>query len=316
MPTITQLEYLVAVDEEMHFGRAARRCFVSQPSLSAQIQKLEEELDQVIFDRSKKPILVTEVGRDVIQQARVVLKEHRRIQSIAMAGATTPKGDFSLAVIPTLSPYLIPRFVPEFAKNYPDVMLKLRERQTDDIIRGLLDDTLDAGLLVTPLADDRLIERHLFFEPFHLYVSPGHPLQKVESVSEQDLSTGDLWLLGEGHCFRDQTLRICSNRGQKKVLPNIDFESGNLETLRHMVRDSKGYTLLPQLALSEIPSLERSEHVRPFCDPQPTREVSLVYSRSFFKEKIVSALEHCILDHLADGLTSLKRQDVDIIEFK
>lgn len=178
MPTITQLEYLLAVDNEKHFGRAAMDCHVSQPSLSTQIQKLEEELNVIIFDRSKKPIIATEVGLAIIEQARVVIHEHKKIHAIANQGSKEPRGKFDLAVIPTLAPYLIPLFVGEFSKNNPKVNLKINEYKTEDIVKLLINDEIDAGLLVTPLEDERIIERHLFYEPFHIYVSEDHYLSK------------------------------------------------------------------------------------------------------------------------------------------
>ena len=313
MPTITQLEYILAVDREKHFGKAARSCHVSQPSLSAQIQKLEDELDVVIFDRSKKPVLVTETGREILDQAKLIIKEHRKLSAIACLGKLEPKGAFHLAVIPTLAPYLIPLFVADFSNRFPLVRLTINEHKTDDIIRLLVNDELDAGLLVSPLEDDRLIERHLFFERFFGFISPGHDLLEQNTLSESDLDINSLWILEEGHCFRNQVLKVCSMESTGTVLPNVEFASGNLETLKTLVRRQMGYTLLPELALAELSEADRAKYVRSFEKPVPTREVSLVHSRSFLKANIVGAMEQTILENLPAEIRSLKRKDLEVV---
>lgn len=314
MPTITQLEYLIAVDKEKHFGRAALECHVSQPSLSIQIQKLEEELDVIIFDRSKKPILTTEVGQSIIDQARVVLREYKMIKNIAEEGASEPRGSFSLAVIPTLAPYLIPLFVGEFSKAHPRVKLQIHEYKTEDIIKKLINDEIDAGLLVTPLKDERIIERHLFFDDFYAYVSIDHPLSKKKIISHEDLKADELWILEEGHCFRNQVLNICSHHNKKLVLPNVEFTSGNLETLKNLVRKNNGFTLLPKLSLLDTSKKEYDTYVKKIKKPIPSREVSLVHSRSFLKESIISSLEEIIIGRLPKSIKSLKRKDIEIVD--
>ena len=314
MSTLTQLEYLLAVDQERHFGKAAKACNVSQPSLSAQIQKLEDELGLVIFDRSKKPILVTEAGREIVQQAKIVLREHRKIRALADTKSLEPKGTFELAVIPTLAAYVIPLFLGDFCETYPGVDLVVHEHKTEDIIRLLQSDALDAGLLVTPLKDDSLIERHLYYEAFHCYLNPEHPLQEREVVLETDLDCGDLWLLSEGHCFRNQMLKICSKGQNQCVYPNIRFESGNLETLVKLVNANSGFTLLPQMAVDELSEDAVQTHIKPFAAPVPTREVSLVYNRSFLKETIINALEKTIIENLPGHIKSLKKNHVQVVD--
>lgn len=313
MSTITQLEYVLAVDRERHFGRAAESCHVSQPSLSSQVQKLEELLGVIIFDRSKKPILVTEAGKEIITQAKIIVREHSKLGSIADGTSHEPRGEFHLAVIPTLAPYLIPLFVAQFSRQYPKVYLKISEYKTDDIIKMLINDEIDAGILVTPLGDERIIERHLFYEPFYAYASQDHALLKKKALSEGDILTSDLWLLEEGHCFRDQVLKICSLEHKNRVLQNVEFSSGNLETLKQLVKNSKGYTLLPELAVLELDQKEVLEHVRKFKKPAPTREVSLVHSRSFLKESVITSMEKSIIESLPKGIKSLKRRDIEVI---
>ncbi|MFK8139430.1 MAG: LysR substrate-binding domain-containing protein [Bdellovibrionales bacterium] len=314
MITITQLEYLIAVHREGHFGKAAKACFVSQPSLSTQIQKVEENLDAVIFDRSKKPILTTEIGKEIIQQAEIVLREHRKLSHIADIGSSEPKGEFSLAIIPTLAPYLIPLFLKEFSSKYPKVKLTINESKTEDIIKDLGSDKLDCGILVTPLEDDTIIERHLFFEPFYTFSSKDHHLRKKKFISEFDLEDQDLWLLEEGHCFRDQVLKVCSLDRNNKVFPNVEFESGNLETLKNLVKRNSGYTLLPELAVQGLSKEEKDLSVGKFKKPVPTREVSLVHSRSFLKENIISRLEAEILSSLPKSIKSLKTRDLQVVD--
>ncbi len=314
MASITQLEYIVAVDQEKHFGKAAAKCHVAQPSLSMQIQKLEEELGAIIFDRSKKPILATDTGQQILEQARLVLREHKKIFQMANLGSAEPKGQFHLGVIPTLSPYLIPLFIGEFSKKHPKVRLKISELQTSEIMEQLIADNLDAGLLVTPLGDDQIIERHLFFEPFYAYVSQSHPLANRKILSELDLSDDNLWLLEEGHCFRDQVLKVCALDRKNTALENVEFASGNLETLKNLVKKNSGYTLLPELALGELTNSDIAKYIKKFKKPVPTREVSLVHSRSFLKETIIGAMEALIIDSLPKNIRSLKKRDIDVVD--
>lgn len=313
MPTITQLEYILAVHRTKHFGRAAKECHVSQPSMSAQIQKVEDELDLVIFDRSKKPILTTSVGQKFIDQAKIILKEHKKILDIKK-NEKDISGHFHLAVIPTLAAYTIPLFIQSFSKKYPQVNLKISEYKTEDIISALYDDSIDAGLLVTPLQDNKIIERSLFFEPFYLFVSDQHPLYKKKAIKDSELDTETIWLLEEGHCFRDQVLKVCSQRKNKKILDNITFSSGNLETLINLVRNSQGYTLLPDLATQHLSPKERKNNLKSFKNPIPTREVSIVHSRSFLKENIISALEAEIILQLPQHLKSFKKNKISVID--
>lgn len=313
MATITQLEYLKAVNSRGHFGRAAKECNVSQPTLSIQIQKLEEELDVIIFDRTKKPIIATDVGKEILAQVNLILKEHKKLYHLANLGSIEPKGGFHLAVIPTLAPNLIPMFVMEFSKKYPQVNLKINEYKTEDIIRMLVDDEIDAGLLVTPLEDKRLLERHLFFEPFYAYISQQHSLNKKKQISESDLEVEGLWLLEEGHCFRDQILKICSKEKKNSVLNNVEFSGGNLETLKNLVKNNCGYTLLPELAITNLSLKEQKAHIRKFKKPAPTREVGLVYSRSFLKANIINSLEKVIINNLPKKIKSLKKRDIEVI---
>ncbi len=313
MPTLTQLEYILAVHKLKHFARAAEECHVSQPSLSAQIQKVEEELDLIIFDRSKKPIMTTEQGEKFIEQARIVLREYKKIFSIAGVQGEL-KGDFHLGVIPTLSAYIIPLFIEAFSQKNPLVKLKISEYKTEDILEKLYNDELDGGLLVTPLNNDRIIERSLFFEPFYIFASSKHELFQRKYVKDDELDGSSVWLLNEGHCFRDQVVKVCSLKNKNSVLKNVLFESGNLETLKNLIRQGQGYTLLPYLATLNLSDEEKNNNLVRFAKPVPTREVSLVHSRSFLKEKIIDALVSEILESLPKELKSLKKGTFEVID--
>ncbi|MBP9680918.1 MAG: LysR family transcriptional regulator [Bacteriovorax sp.] len=310
--TITQLEYILAVEKYKHFGKAAQACAVTQPTLSMQLQKVEEELGIIIFDRSKTPILTTLEGRQVVEQAKTVLREFKKIFSIVESSKNEIRGDFRLGVIPTLAPYVIPLFAANFVKKYPEVNLKIEEFKTEEMIELLGKDELDAGLLVTPLAGESFIERVLFHEPFFVFASKDHPLLKKTKLKDRDLDINDVWLLNEGHCFRQQVLNLCKLSKDFGHHGNLEFESGNLETLKNMVLNSAGYTLLPQLAVLNL-SNENKKLVREFLGPVPTREVSLVHNRLFLKEKIITALEESIIEHLPKELSSLKKKDYEII---
>jgi LysR family hydrogen peroxide-inducible transcriptional activator len=207
--TITQLEYILAVEQYRHFGKAAKSCSVTQPTLSMQLQKAEEELGIVLFDRSKNPILTTDEGLLIIDQARVVIREYKKIFSIIDTFKDEVRGDLRLGVIPTLAPYVIPLFAGAFVKHYPLVNLTIEEFKTEEIIELLSRDELDAGLLVTPLEGENFIERVLFHEPFSVFASKNHHLLNKSKIKGNDLDTGDVWLLNEGHCFRQQVLNLC-----------------------------------------------------------------------------------------------------------
>lgn len=313
MPTITQLQYILAVYKTKHFGRAAEDCCVSQPSLSAQIQKIEDELGVTIFDRSKKPVLVTEKGKKIIEQTKKVVTEYKKLLEVNQ-NKDDIGGEFQLGIIPTLASYVLPLFIEQFSVKYPNIQLTINEYKTQDIIRALHDDALDAGLLATPLKDDHLIERALFYEPFYLFVSQNHGLSYKKKVTEKDLDTESIWILEEGHCFREQVLRLCSSKSKCQVLHNINFASGNLETLINLVRKGRGCTLLPYLATCQLQKEEKETLLKPFHTHIPTREVSLVYSRSFLKQDIIDVLEQEILNGLPKEISSRKKKSFEVID--
>ncbi len=314
--TLTQLEYILAVAKYRHFGKAAKACFITQPTLSMQVQKLEEELGIILFDRSRSPILTTAEGERVIEQARSVIREEKRLYDIVEHSRDEVSGDFRLAVIPTLSTYILPLFLQGFVKKYPMVNLVIEERTTEEIIDLLAEDEVDAGLLATPLNERSLMEKVLFYEPFYLFVAPEHPLSKKKKVREADLDIQEIWLLNEGNCLRDQVLNICAENQSRSEgrETNIRFDSGNLETLKNMALTSSGYTILPHLAVDQLAS-PRKKLVREFINPVPTREVSLVYARSCLRERVLTALEEEILSALPKELRDIHSRDVSVVEF-
>jgi len=302
MATLTQLQYIVTVEKLRHFGKAALACNVSQPSLSQQIQKVEDEMGLTIFDRLKKPVLPTEKGRLFIEQAKVILKESQKLTELAKQQGAEVSGDFRLGIIPTLAPYLLPLMIEPFSKAYPRVNLRVDELKTETIVEQIRNDTLDGAILATPLHEPGLKETVLFYEPFYLFVSSEHPLAAKKKIGEDDLDGSEMWLLQDGHCLRNQVVRVCSIKNEKGVYKNIRFEGGNLETLRYLVKRTRGYTLIPQLFVDTLPESERRNHVREFAAPVPSREVSLVYRRDHWKADILSAVEKTVEANLPDKL--------------
>ncbi len=302
--TLTQLEYIVEVAKKQNFGLAAQSCFVTQPTISMQVSKLEQDLGVILFDRTKKPVEPTPMGRKIIQQARLAIQEVSRIEELIHSEKGVVEGELKLGVIPTLAPYLLPLFLETFIKKYPKVSLIIEELQTQSIIDKLREDSLDAGILVTPLGIKGILEKHLFYEPFIVYLASRHPLHKLTKISEEDLSLNDIWLLNEGHCFREQAMYLCKKKKMAgPELKNLVFESGTLETLKRLVDNNFGYTLLPYLATMGMPSKEVKKKLRYFKSPAPIREVSIVTSRSFLKQSIIEALSSNIISSLPEELT-------------
>ena len=284
MITLVQLQYIVAIDTYRHFATAAQKCFVTQPTLSMQVKKLEEYLDILIFDRSKQPVVPTDVGQEIIRQARIVLKENQKIEELIAHHKGIVAGNLRLAIIPSLAPYLLPLFVGNFIKKYPLVHLQVVEMLSEDIIVALQKDTIDAALLVTPLREDSLIEKPLFYEKIMVYTNQNHVLAQKKEIALADLITPQLWLLSQGHCFRHQVLNLCSYQSIRQHELPFEYESGSLDTLIRLVDKEGGFTLLPELAVFEV---KNQALIKNFEQKSPLREVSLVVSRHFVKQKLV-----------------------------
>lgn len=291
--TLQQLEYIVAVHKEKNFSKAADKCFVTQPTLSMQIHKFEEVLGAVIFDRSKQPVVATALGMEIIAIAQDVLKDTRRIQELVEDAKGQISGDLRIGIIPTVAPYLVPMFLTGFLEQYPNVNLILEEMPTDDIVRNLKMDLLDAGILVTPLSDLQIHEKPLYYEPFVAYVSPSSEMYAHNMLSPKDMDLSEIWLLNEGHCMQSQVINLCYERKKRRLVPNFEYRAGSIETLRKMVELNEGATLLPELALRDLQE-HQMKMVRRFEDPQPVREVSMVTHRNYVKKGLLNALLNSI----------------------
>ena len=290
--TITQLTYVLAVAEQQNFTKAAEKCFVTQPTLSMQIQKLEDQLDILIFDRSKKPIELTEVGKKIVSQAKNIVNESHRIQDIVDQQKGFIGGEFKLGIIPTVMPTLLPMFLKTFIKKYPKVKLKIEELTTEEIITRINDGHLDAAIAATPLENDSIKERVLYFEPFMAYIPQGHRLSSKKTISTEDLDIEDMLLLEDGHCFRDGVINLCRVFKDQND-DNFQLESGSIETLIKLSNEGLGMTLLPYLHTLDINEKTRS-NLKEFNAPSPAREVSIIYHKSELKMQIIEALQDAI----------------------
>jgi LysR family hydrogen peroxide-inducible transcriptional activator len=288
--TITQLKYVLAVSEHKNFTRAAEHVFVTQPTLSMQIQKLEEELNILIFDRSKKPIELTNVGKKIVNQARNIVNEAERMQDVVDQEKGFIGGEFKLGIIPTIMPTLLPMFLKNFTSKYPKVNLKIEELTTVEIISKLNDNHLDAAIAATPLLHEKIKERVLYFEPFVGYVPKSHRLNSKNKLDRTDLDIDDILLLEDGHCFRDNVVNICKNLKNSNAKESFQLESGSFETLIKLSNEGFGMTLLPYLNTLDFSEKEQKEYLRYFNEPSPAREVSLLYKKSELKMQIINAL--------------------------
>ena len=297
---IQQLEYIVAVDTHRHFGKAAKACFVTQPTLSMMIQKLEDSLESKIFDRSKKPVIPTEIGQLIIAQARKILRETKELQELVQRQKGIIEGKMNLGIIPTIAPYLVPLFIRSFLNRYPGVRLKISELTTAQIISGLKKGELDAGILVTPLQNPSIREQPLFYEPFWVYSSH---VYKKQYLLPSDIDPNQLWLLEEGHCLRSQILNLCELRKQANNL--LQYENGSIETFKRLVEKEKGITILPELSTLSLSKKQR-KFLKPFKSPRPIREVSLVTHRDFIKKGLIQVLTEEILKNIPENLKDQK----------
>ena len=290
--TITQLTYVLAVAEQQNFTKAAEKCFVTQPTLSMQIQKLEDQLDILIFDRSKKPIELTEVGRKIVNQAKNIVNESHRIQDIVDQQKGFIGGEFKLGIIPTVMPTLLPMFLKTFIKRYPKVKLKIEELTTEEIIARINDGHLDAAIAATPLENDSIKERVLYFEPFMAYIPESHRLSSKKTIDTEDLDIEDMLLLEDGHCFRDGVINLCRVFKDQND-ESFQLESGSIETLIKLSNEGLGMTLLPYLHTLDINEKTRN-NLKEFNAPSPAREVSIIYHKSELKMQIIEALQDVI----------------------
>ena len=290
--TITQLKYVLAIAEHKNFTKAAEKCFVTQPTLSTQIQKLEDELDILIFDRSKKPIELTDVGRKIVNQARNIVNESERIQDIVDQEKGFIGGEFRLGIIPTVMPTLLPMFLKTFVKKFPKVKLKIEELTTEEIILRIKDGHLDAAIAATPLESENIKERVLYYEPFVGYIPEHHRLYNKKKIEISDLEIDDMLLLEDGHCFRDGIINLCK-AFKNQTDDSFQLESGSIETLIKLSNEGLGMTLLPYLHTLEL-NQNLMGNLHHFVEPSPAREVSIIYHKSELKMQIIDALHNVI----------------------
>ena len=306
--TITQLQYVLAIAEHKNFTKAAEKCFVTQPTLSTQIQKLEDELDVLIFDRNKKPIELTDVGRKIVLQAKNIVNESDRIKDIVDQQKGFVGGEFKIGIIPTVMPTLLPMFLKTFIKKYPKVNLKIEELTTEDIISKIMDGHLDAAIVSTPLENEKIKERVLFYEPFVAYIPIEHRLSSKKKIDVSDLEIDDMLLLEDGHCFRDGVINLCKSF-KKQSDDNFQLESGSIETLVKLSNEGLGMTLLPYLHTLDLNN-KLQENLHHFNEPTPAREVSIIHHKSELKMHIIEAL-HKVISGIIRGAIAF--QNVEII---
>ena len=307
--TFVQLEYLVAVDTYRHFAQAAEHCFVTQPTLSMQLKKLEDELGVLLFDRSKQPVIPTEAGIEIIAQAKKILAEKSLIADIVHSRKGMIAGELKLGIIPTLAPYLLPLFIHQFIRKYKNVKLVVTELTTGNIITRLKDGRLDAGILVTPLQEAGITEHVLFYEEMMVYASPQNDMYGKKYILAKDIDPNKLWLLEEGHCFRSQIMNLCELQKESKSIHRFEYEAGSIDTLRRMVDISDGITIIPEIATISF-TKKQEQCLRHFKSPIPMREVSLAVHRDFVKKRLVDILTKEILNGVPQKIKQNKTKRV------
>jgi LysR family hydrogen peroxide-inducible transcriptional activator len=272
-----------------------------------QIQKLEEQLDVKLFDRSRQPVIPTEIGIEIIEQARILLQESYKIKEIIEERKGELAGELKIGVIPTIAPYLLPQVIGGFMDKYPKVKLVISELTTESIIQKLKVNLIDCGILATPLDENSLNERPVFYENFVSYISKHSPIFKKKAITTNDLDIDNLWLLNEGHCMRNQVLNICKHKNSNDA--NLEYNTGSIETLIKMVDLNDGITILPELSLQDF-SVKQLDKVRYFKSPEPSREVSIVTNKNFIKKRVIDALEQEILHAIPKRMKTKKKKEI------
>ena len=307
--TLQQLEYIIAVDKLRNFTKAADYCRVTQPTLSAMIQKLEEELGVKIFDRNQQPICPTVIGNIVIKQVHEVLLQANHIKEIIAEEKSSLGGSFKLGILPTIAPYLLPRFVPLLAKKYPHLDIRMAEMKTSEIKAALLSGDIDAGILADLDGLSDYSKESLFYEQFYAYVSKESALSGNNVVRTSDLANEQLWLLDEGHCFRDQMVKFCQLKSAKAS--QIAYNLGSMETFMRMVESGKGVTFIPELAVLQLSESQR-QLAHEFAIPKPTRHIIMLTNKNYIRQQLISAIAHEIKQSVPKSMLSLRANQVSI----
>ncbi len=306
--TLVQLEYIIAIDTYRSFVVAAEKCFVTQPTLSVQVQKLEDGLGVKLFDRSKQPVSPTPIGLRIIEQARDILSETAKLEEIVADFKNELAGELKIGVIPTVAPYLFPQITAGFSLKFPKIQLIISEYTTDQIIQSIKLGLLDCGILSTPVEDKALKEIPIYYEGFVAYLAESDPLKKKKEIQAADIDTQHLWLLNEGHCMRNQILNLCRKRKQENDRI-LEYNTGSIETLKRLVDIKGGITILPELSILNF-TQQQLERIRPFKSPGPVREISIVVPRSFAKRTVISALQSEILQAVPEKMQSRNSKEV------
>lgn len=313
MFSFVQLEYIIALDTYGNFKVASEHCFVTQPTLSMQIKKMEEELGVVLFDRSKQPVVPTDIGRVVVAQARTIISERDKLGELVDIHQNEIQGELHLGVIPSISPYLIPLFIMELHQKYPRLSIHIHEMITEELITALRKEILDVAILVTPVNFRQIITHPLYYEDIAIYVSPDHPFYTMDHIPIKELRGEDMWTLREGHCFRNQSLNLCKGHQNKPDHRRFSFETSSIETLIKMVDLQGGYTLIPEMVISNI-SPEKRDQVKWISGAPQMREVSMATFRNFSKQRLVKVLEKTIKSVLPASM--LKRKEGQVVEWQ
>lgn len=311
---IQQLEYLIAVDKFKHFGKAAQACFITQPTLSAMIQKFEEELDVKVFDRTTHPIRTTDVGVQIIEQAKKVIDSVNELRNKADLLNNVLGGKINLGIIPTVSTYILPAEIFDFLKKNPKIEMNVKEITTENVIKGLKSGELDAGIIATPYdAANEFYQEFLFNEELMIYTSD--PKYKKETyVIPEELDVEKVWLLEEGNCLRTQFENICKLKENSMKPKNLEFVSSNINTLIQMVDKVGGISIIPELAQSQL-SKEQNDKIVRFRKPFPFREISIIYYKPTYKQKIIDELSESIRKSV-EGKLNYNREPADFVSIR
>ncbi len=307
--TLTQIEYIVAVERNGSFVTAAEKCFVTQPTLSMQIQKLEEELGVKIFDRNHHPIIATDMGKKILEQARNVLFERDKIDELIRSQKEELIGSLNIGVIPTVAPSILPVTLKSFVKKHPKLDISITEITTDQIVSKLKDGDLDFGILSTPLYEKSLKENVLYHEPYVVYAAKDHKLLNKKQISPEDLDPSDIWSLSDEHCMRFQVINLCGKQRFYGAQNPFNYNSGSIMSLIRMVDINGGYTIIPELSMSGLGEDILSQ-VRTFKDPVPTREISMVTNKYFTKNKLAIAFIDSLLSGIPDEMKAKNKKRV------
>jgi len=295
--SLIQVQYLIALDEHRNFIKAAEASFVTQPTLSMQMKKLEEELGVIIFDRSKQPIEPTAIGKKIIEQARVIFNETAQIETILKDHTGEVSGSLKIGVLPTIANSLVPRLISQVAQKYPDLKLSIKEGLTHEIVADLEHNRLDVGIVSTPLHNSGLVERSLYVEKFRIYAHPNHPSYHKNNWDADDLLSDKLWLLSEGNCFRTQTINLCSLPDEQLNHLALNYESGSLQTLKKVVDLEGGATIMPEWEAGELDN-DSLDNLRAFKADNAGREVGIIYTKFYAKESVIGKLQEMVIQSL------------------